>query len=99
MKYYILIETNLLDAQMRGQLQGYNNRDGFYIEDSLETLRKIKLISDSSPHKEYYILKWNSRQKPSSVLSRYRTIGNNYKTNKIMTRKEFSTLVEPDILN
>lgn len=97
MKVYILIETALFTAQMQGDLKGFNSRNGFYVEDSISTLRKIKLISDGSPHKEYYILKW-SQDKPTSVLARYRTDGNNYKINKIMTRQEFADLVEPDIL-
>lgn len=93
---YILIETALFTAQMQAQLKGRGSSNGKYVEDELTTLREIKLISDASPKKSYYVLKW-SGTKPSSVLPRYSETGNNYKINKIMTRQEFKDLVEPDI--
>lgn len=101
-KHYILIETSLFTATMRNDLKGHSSAEGKYIEDQEETLRAVKLESDPSPNKEYYILKWlilpDDAGKPSSVLARYRLDGQDYKTNWIMTREEFRQNVEPDIM-
>lgn len=50
---YILIDTNLFDAQMRAQLSGRNrNKNGKYIQDDMASIRgEIKLTLDNSPKK------------------------------------------------
>lgn len=68
MTQYILIETALFTAQMNAQLRnGSASGNGLYSENNVSTLREIQLISDASPKKWYYILKW-SDGRPTSVF-------------------------------
>ena len=77
---YILIEDNLFDAAMSSQLKNFVVTSGDYVQDTTDTMFKIKLDDD----KDYIILSWDD-VKPTSVLNRYEVGGSNPRTNKIFT--------------
>lgn len=86
MNQYILINTDLFDAQMQTHLSNKRaDKDGWFVQDEVSSLREVDL--QDPPPTKYYVLKW-SGAKPSSVPAQYSVNGNNPKSNKIFTQQE-----------
>lgn len=71
------------------ELKGYQMKVGkHFIEDSVDTIRKVKLKGDPET---YYVLSFEiQKERPISIKEKYSEIKQDKKADKIMTRDEIA---------